>query len=465
MSGPRNWVVAMIQQSVDSRTFLPGQVRFLEDAHDEVLYSGAFGSGKTRALCEKALMLSMMYPGNRGLLCRKQLMAVKATTLVTLLEGDGSMPPVIPPEYIARHNRVERIVTLQNGSEIMYGGVGRAEDVNWIKSLNLGWVGVDQLEELSFADWILLLGRLRLDVPSVRQAFGVCNPAHQGHWLYRRFFSHPEPGTSVIGSNTLENIYLPPDYLRRLSNFRGVQRERYVLGKWVSFEGAVYPYFSPATHVVDSFPIPDHWTRFGAIDFGFVSPFVFQWWAVADADYEGYFEGSMFLCREWYMTKWIVKRHAEQILLLNEGDWLDFIVADHDAENVADLEDEGILTESAEKSIKSGIQAVTQRLGNYYVDETTGKIIDDQNEGIYVPPTMFFFRDALVEEDIALQYDAEGKPTGIPLSTIEEIPGYIWKQVRGETKEQPVDKNNHGCDAMRYAVMAIRYGGHHGLYV
>jgi hypothetical protein len=62
-------------------------------------------------------------------------------------------------------------------------------------------------------------------------------------------------------------------------------------------------------------------------------------------------------------------------------------------------------------------------------------------------PRIFFLRDALVERDESL---AEAK---LPCSTLDEIEGYVWPKGQDgkSVKEVPMDRDNHGMDAMRYA--------------
>ncbi len=67
---------------------------------------------------------------------------------------------------------------------------------------------------------------------------------------------------------------------------------------------------------------------------------------------------------------------------------------------------------------------------------------------------LFFFRDALVERDPELVRDRK------PLCTIQELPMYCWQQPKadGSIKETPINAHDHGCDAMRYAVMHVDCG-------
>ncbi|MCB0003553.1 MAG: terminase, partial [Anaerolineae bacterium] len=130
--------------------------------------------------------------------------------------------------------------------------------------------------------------------------------------------------------------------------------------------------------------------------------------------------------------------HARQINELSVGEHIEQTVTDHDAEDRATLNEEGIYSQNAAKDVSPGIQAVMQRL----------------RPGHDGKPRIFFFRNALVEVDETL--DAARKP----LCTEQEFPGYVWQHdTSGKpVKEAPVKVNDHGVDAVRYAVMYVDGG-------
>jgi hypothetical protein len=90
-----------------------------------------------------------------------------------------------------------------------------------------------------------------------------------------------------------------------------------------------------------------------------------------------------------------------------------------------------VKTVKAWKNILPGIENVEVRLR---------KAGDDK-------PRLFLMRNALVARDQAM-FDA-----GLPTCTREEFDGYVWTPgVDGKTKkEEPIDRDNHGLDACRYA--------------
>jgi hypothetical protein len=169
--------------------------------------------------------------------------------------------------------------------------------------------------------------------------------------------------------------------------------------------------------------------RWRVIDFGFVNPFVCQWWGM-DAD------GNLYLYREIYMTQRTVAVHAQQIIELSKGEAIEATISDHDAEDRATLESYGIVTREAIKDVSPGIQAVQERL----------KVVEAVKK-----PRLFVVRDALVEADPWLS--EKKKPT----STLEEFAAYVWAQ-GGDgkpVKEAPLKVYDHGMDAMRYLIMYI----------
>jgi hypothetical protein len=60
---------------------------------------------------------------------------------------------------------------------------------------------------------------------------------------------------------------------------------------------------------------------------------------------------------------------------------------------------------------------------------------------------------------IAMLTGPDGKPNLLVsdrcVNLIRELEGYIYKEVKGTPTEEPVDVENHACDALRYGVMAL----------
>jgi hypothetical protein len=77
------------------------QRQFYDSAAPELLYSGAFGAGKSRILCEKAYHLGLRHPGAPIGIFRKVRASLAATTARTFFRD------VVPDGAIVRKNVTE----------------------------------------------------------------------------------------------------------------------------------------------------------------------------------------------------------------------------------------------------------------------------------------------------------------------------------------------------------------------
>jgi phage terminase large subunit len=153
------------------------------------------------------------------------------------------------------------------------------------------------------------------------------------------------------------------------------------------------------------------------------------------------YDRRLYLYREIYMSHRIVggdpqgNDHATRINALSEGEDIIATICDHDAEDRATLEAQGIPTTAAMKAVSLGIQAVQGRLRR-------------QADG---QPRLFIMQDALVEVDPLLLQNK------LPVCTEQEWEGYIWLPQKDGTpnKEQPRGIDDHGMDTVRYAVAYV----------
>lgn len=413
----------------------------------ELLIVGAAGTGKSRACLEKLHLMCVLNPGLRALIVRKTQVSLASTALETfrkfvinesLLVGQVRFHgggPQDPPQY-----------RYENKSTVTIGGMDRPTR---IMSSEYDLIYVQEATELTIEDWEALTTRLRNWRISFQQLIADCNPDRPQHWLKGRCDSGV---TRLVTSLHEDNPSLYDDqgkitergasYMSKLDALTGVRKERLRYGRWAAAEGIIYENWSDAVHLIDRFEIPKSWRRFWAVDFGYTNPFVCQFWA-EDPD------GRLYLYREIYHTQRTTDVHAAKIKSIvfdNRDAWREpvprGIVCDHDAEGRAVFSREvGVGTVAAIKTVAEGIQAVQKRL-------------QPAGDG---KPRLFIMRDACVERDAALA-DAK-KPT----CTAEEIAGYVWDpsgQTRTQTpKETPLKENDHGMDAMRYAVAHLDLAG------
>jgi len=199
-------------------------------------------SGKTTGFIVKLFLLSMFFPGNRILLGRKSRVDVEQATLPDLFD--------IFPENSYKYKPGPGIIEFPNGSQILIYGLdvmqaGTSQDIKKsiqkIKSLNLGGVFIDQLEEIDYSIIEALTGRLRKDVPLQQMNF-TGNPAN--YWAYDYFKVNPRTGTRLIETGMLDNkANLKPEYLADQMNKPKMYVDKYVYGIWspdTLVEGTVF---------------------------------------------------------------------------------------------------------------------------------------------------------------------------------------------------------------------------------
>jgi PBSX family phage terminase large subunit len=418
----------------------------------EVLLSGPAGTGKSRACLEKLHIMMLMTPGARGLIARKAATTLSSTALVTW-RNYVAKEAIAVGDVVYYGGSAQEPASYQykNGSVVAIGGLDK---VSKIMSAEYDVVYIQEATELTEDDWESITTRLRNWKISFQQLIADCNPQSPEHWLKVRC---DKGRTKMLTSTHEDNPMLfgedgevtpnGASYIGKLDNLSGVRYQRLRMGRWVAAEGVIYEQWSNdnltnieeirhgAREFVDKFGIPMSWPRYWSVDFGFVNPFVCQFWA-EDPD------GRLYLYCEIYHTQRTVDQHAQtirSIVLNDKGSWIQprprAVVCDHDAEGRAVLEKElGISTEPAHKSVLEGIDITQTRIR---------KAGDGR-------PRIFILRNALHEVDGELVDSAR------PTCTAEEIPAYVWNDKR--TKEEPVKEDDHGCDAMRYVACQLEFG-------
>lgn len=398
-----------------------GGARTLLTCRDpEVLLEGPAGTGKTFAGLWKLHLAALKYPGMHGLLLRKTLVSLKASTLVTFRERVAYVGSNVT--FWTAKSDESAHYAYPNGSKIYVGGMDNPAK---IMSTEYDMVLWDEATDGALDEWEALQTRLRYGVMPYQQSIACVNPQAPTHWLNER--ANAGRITRILSRHE-DNPTVTADYLARLDALTGVRRARLYLGNWAVAEGAVYEgTWDRATNLIDRIPIPYDWPRYLAVDFGYTHPFVCQWWA-EDPD------GRLYRYREIYATRRLVEDHARDIRAYSRWDAPTdrepiprAIICDHDAEDRATLDKYlGLMTTPAHKSVRDGIQAVAARL------RTAG-------DG---KPRLYLLRDSLVTRD---PYLVEAKQ---PTCTEEEVESYIWDR----NKEQPVKDHDHGMDTLRYMV-------------
>jgi len=226
-------------------SLLPSQRKFVYSTKKHVLYSGGFGSGKSHSLC-MAMLDQITIPNNVVLLIRKTLVSLKKSTLINLIGGSH---PILPPGSY-HYNKTDGVIKIKDFNGTIKGTIYLCgmDDPSRIRSFNLGAAYVDEVTEFTKEEFEEIGWRLRLEYGS-RQLFCCGNPAGQNHFLYKHFFLENNQNREVITASSLENKYLPSDYLDELKTMEGNQYKRYVEGQWVVLDDVIFDTFDRNVHV------------------------------------------------------------------------------------------------------------------------------------------------------------------------------------------------------------------------
>lgn len=250
-------------------SFNPGQVAFHASGAKYKAMVGGLGSGKSTSLIAEVIMLLLEYPGITGLLCRKALPDLKATTLQKFFE-------MMPPELIISHNKLNRVIEVKTSGKPSLLRYGPLEDASRYKSLEIGFLAIDEGDEITEDNWMIACGRLRQkDMPHVGML--ATNPTSKNHWIYKRWAEEPTKDYELFKSKTEDNArFLPPGYIDDLkANYPVDWQKRYLEGEFGALLAGdpCFPDFSTTFHVkhlepIKGLPMIRGW------DFGFRRPCV-----------------------------------------------------------------------------------------------------------------------------------------------------------------------------------------------
>lgn len=254
--------------------------------------------------------------------------------------------------------------------------------------------------------------------------FASMNPSHPNHKL-KKWIDKAEEGDPNYYSLhfTLDdNPYVTESYKQRIrDSLSGLFYKRNYLGLWCMAEGAIFDFFDHTIHVLDRPPCAaEYWIA--AIDYGTVNPFACLLIGVSTGRYTQ-------TGRRWWVEKeyyWDPKvtgrqktnsEFADDVVEFLEPYAIRSIYIDPSAEAFQlELQRRGLHVIHANNDVENGIQKMTSEMkkGNLYVCSECH-------------------------------------------NTIREIEGYVWDPKQADRGyDEPLKKNDHTCDALRYAINSHR---------
>jgi PBSX family phage terminase large subunit len=260
----------------------------------------------------------------------------------------------------------------------------------------------------------------RLSVPGSRMVL-TTNPSGPRHWLRQKYLLREND--SKLGLRQWhflldDNTKLDPTIVDNIkSAMSGVFYQRNVLGRWVQAEGAIYQAFDEDRHIVRGVLPPMAGIPAVGVDVGTTNPFHAVMLGVTH-------DRRLIITREWRHDSRVSQRtmtNAEYSQALRK--WVPpdnptWIVVDPAAADFrATLQRDGEMRVIAgDNSVLSGIQLVSS----------------------------LFATDRLVIHESCKDL-------------LDEVPSYVWSEKASERGvDEPVKEDDHGLDAMRYAIKSSR---------
>jgi PBSX family phage terminase large subunit len=244
-------------------TPLPVHAPFHTSTMGERAMFGGYGSGKSYALCAEAIAVGLEQPGSEILIARKTVTSLRDTTEAIFVSILSSSPELWKACKTSRAGNHYSEITLPNGTVYYFRGMD-----NWMKhkSLSLAFIFYDELDELNEEIYAGMMSRVRQSKPTRaaremgfhapitrRGIVAASNPAGR-NWVWDRFVGPNKVDNSAhFISTSLDNPYLPFDYLDKLMSYPKPWIRRYVLCSFDEFGGAIYGDWTMETHVVKPF--------------------------------------------------------------------------------------------------------------------------------------------------------------------------------------------------------------------
>lgn len=412
---------------------------------DEKLYGGAAGGGKTAAIVAEAVTVCLEHPGYPFNLFRRTIPELKATIIPEVQKQCG----VYMQAGHMVWNGQDRQYVFMNGGKLNGARMpGSTLKLNYLDTDNdiyryqgseMPGIGVDELTQFPLA-WIeYLMTRNRTSNPDWPVMFiAGTNPGGIGHgWVKSRFIDPvpPEVVNNLVldDGHTRTRVFIPAkvddhpiekfrtDYSRTLAAISDPQLRRALKdGDWDVFAGQVFREFSRSIHVVDPFPIPKHWQKWRAMDYGNNNS---VGWFARDPMSE-----RVYMYREYRTTEFVdISTKARNIKQFEAGEDISFGLADpaiwngqgdhNTGKSVAEMFAlEGVQWMPANNDRKAGLAVVHDFLGV-------------AKDGL---PRLQFFSTCL--------------------SAIRTLPSLPYDKIRVDDVDTKAD--DHDYDMLRYALMA-----------
>jgi phage terminase large subunit len=356
-----------------------------------VVNQGSSRSGKTYSILQLLILVKAFQEKDAIFtIVRKTLPSLKASAMRDFFE-------ILKNEDLydeRHHNKTENTYTL-NGNLFEFVSLDQPQKKRGAKRT---FLFINEANELTLEDWV------QLSIRTEKQIFLDYNPSMEEHWIYDVVL--PREDCTFIQSTYLDNKdFLPEEVVKEIENLKYVDENYwrvYGLGLPGQIKGLVFTNWEQ----VDTFPQESDckWIVYG-MDFGFSNDPT----ALIKVGLCG---GELYLDELIYnrgLTNQDIARWMGELGLK----WEDEVIADNQPKCIYEIKKEGFQVKATFKGKDSILAGI----------------------------------------DVLKRYKM--KVTKRSVNLIRELKNYKWREDQaGKATNVPIDKFNHGIDAVRYAVLA-----------
>lgn len=227
---------------------------FSEATHRFNIWVGAVRSGKTFASIQKFIQLLKHGPPGDAMIIGVNRSTIHRNILTSLYRILGF--PCPSPMC----NKTQLY-----GRDVYFVGAPDVSAVTTIQGATLAIAYVDEATCIPEPFWKML--ETRLSVPKA-QLLATCNPEGPAHWLKKQYIDRSEiHDIKTWQFNLDDNPALDEDYKKAIkASFTGVFYKRYILGEWCQASGAVYANYDHDNEYEHPFPSPNYYIV--GVDYG-----------------------------------------------------------------------------------------------------------------------------------------------------------------------------------------------------
>lgn len=280
------------------------QWKFFNSTVRYTCYGGARGGGKSWAIIRKAILLALYYGGIQILIIRREYDQLENPIIQPMLK--------LIPSDIRNYNKSEHLLNFINGSRIKFSNMpdyssaveGKFQGNNW------DILFIDEATQFLESEFRGLDAIIRGDNGFPKRVYLTCNPGGVGHFWVKRLFvdrkfqGDENPDDYVFIQATVDdNKNIDKEYINVLNNLPEDIRRAHRYGDWNALSGVYFEEFTDGLHTCKPFPIPQHWKRYRAMDYGLDMHFCI--WVAVDET------GRCYVYRQFAQANMIVSEAAQ----------------------------------------------------------------------------------------------------------------------------------------------------------